>query len=43
MDEVMFVHAEGQGMERERARTEEDRARSEIRRLVSAGAAGACL
>ncbi len=41
MDDVMFVHAEGQGMERERARVEEDRARSEIRQLVSTGAPGA--
>jgi FMN-dependent NADH-azoreductase len=39
IDEITFVHAEGQGMEPERARLEEERARSEIRRFVARRAA----
>jgi FMN-dependent NADH-azoreductase len=35
IDDITFVHAEGQGMEPERARSEEERASAEIRRLVA--------
>jgi FMN-dependent NADH-azoreductase len=38
LDDVFFVHAEGQGMEPEAARAEEARAREQIRALVSSDA-----
>jgi FMN-dependent NADH-azoreductase len=35
IDAITFVHAEGQGMEPERARSEEERARAEIQQIVA--------